>query len=103
MPRYTFIAGCPACGKKEKYKWVHKNCSKYEEIDENGFIYCLGCNRNLGFLMDLEYNCGGHDYEAPRDATSIFLALAMLTDAQKEIPEWFAKQISAKVWERLHN
>ena len=103
MPRYKFIAGCPACGSRERGLWHHKNCSSYEEIDEDGWIYCNGCNKYLGFIMDLEYNCGHHDYESVKDATHIFQALTMMADAQKDMSEQFAKQISTKILERLSN
>ena len=101
MPKYKFIAGCPACGSLEKGLWHHKNCSSYEEIDEDGWIYCNGCKKYLGFIMDLQYNCGLHDYESVKDATSVFLALAMMPDAQKCVPVDFAEQISARIYERL--
>ena len=101
MPRYKFIAGCPVCFHSERGLWHHKNCTSYEEIDENGFIYCNGCNRNLGFIMDLQYNCGLHDYESVKDATAVFKALAMMTDAQKEVPEDFADQITERILERI--
>ena len=42
MTRYKFYAGCPACGDRTLGLWHHKNCSSYEEIDEDGWIYCLG-------------------------------------------------------------
>ena len=99
--RYKFIAGCPACGKGERGLWHHRYCSSYEEIDEDGWIYCLGCSKYLGFIMDLRYNCGLHDYEDVKDATAVFQALAMMTDAQKDIPADFAKKISKKILERL--
>ena len=59
MSRYKFITGCPVCGSKEKCKWVHKDCSSYEEIDENRDIYYSGCNKLL-FIMDYKFqkvNC----------------------------------------------
>lgn len=48
--------------------------------------------------MDLRYNCGNHDYQDLKDATAVFQALAMMTDAQKHIPSDFAKKISKKLW-----
>lgn len=42
MTRYKFYAGCPACGDRTLGLCHHKNCSSYEEIDEDGWIYCLG-------------------------------------------------------------
>ena len=102
MGRYKFIAGCPACGRKEKYQWVHKNCSSYEEIDEDGDIHCLGCNRNLGFLMDLEYNCGHHNYQQPTNALMVFQALGLLADVE-DMPPGKAVAICNKVLERAKN
>lgn len=99
MSRYKFIAGCPACGSKEKYQWVHKNCSSYEEIDENGDIYCLGCNKTLGFIMDLEYYCGHHNYLQPTNALVVFQALTLLSDV-KDMPPDKALSISERVLER---
>lgn len=101
MPKYKFIAGCPSCGSRERGLWHHKDCSSYEEIDEDGWIYCNGCNQYLGFIMDLKYNCGLHDYKSAKDATAIFQALAMMADAQKDIPRDFAEKISARILERL--
>ena len=99
--RYKFFAGCPACGKGEPYLHKHNNCSFYEEIDEDGNIYCLGCSKYLGFIMDLRYNCGLHDYQDVKDAAAVFQALTMMIDAQKDIPTDFAKKISKKILERL--
>ena len=99
--RYKFFAGCPACGRGKPALKVHNNCSSYEEIDEDGWIYCLGCSKYLGFIIDLRYNCGLHDYKDVKDATAVFQALAMMTDAQKDIPPDFAKKISKKILERL--
>ena len=99
--RYKFIAGCPACGSRDRGLWHHANCSSYEEIDEDGWIYCLGCRKYLGFLMDLRYNCGNHDYQSVTDATAVFQALAMMTDFQKDVPPNFAKKISEKILRRL--
>lgn len=101
MPRYKFIAGCPACGSRDRYVWTHTNCSKTEEIDEDGWVYCLGCEKYLGFLMDLKYNCGHHDYKSAEDSIAIFQALTMLADFQKDVPVDFAKKISAKILKRL--
>jgi hypothetical protein len=101
MSKYKFIAGCPACGSRNRDLWHHQDCSSYEEIDENGWIYCLGCNQNLGFIMDLTYNCGYHDFQSCQDATAVFQALAMMTDAQKDIPKDFADKISARILQRL--
>lgn len=101
MPRYKFCAGCPVCGSRELVHWQHTNCSSYEEIDEDGRIYCNGCNKYLGFIMDLKFNCGRHDCESVKDATAIFQALAMMYDAQKDVPEDFAEGISLKIMERL--
>lgn len=95
MPRYKFNAGCPACGDRTPGLWKH--CSSYEEIDEDGSIYCLGCGKNLGFIMDLRYNCGNHDYQEVKDTTAVFQALAMMTD----VPADFAKRITKKIMERL--
>lgn len=95
MPRYKFNAGCPACGDRTPVLWNH--CSSYEEIDEDGSIYCLGCGKNLGFIMDLRYRCGNHDYQNVKDATTVFQALAVMTD----VPLDFVKRISKKIMERL--
>lgn len=51
--------------------------------------------------MDLKYNCGYHDYQSFTDATAVFQALAMMTDAQKDIPKDFSDKISAKILQRL--
>ena len=51
--------------------------------------------------MDLKYNCGYHDYQSCTDATAVFQVLAMMTDAQKDIPKDFADKISAKILQRL--
>ena len=99
MSRYKFIAGCPACGSKEKYQWVHKNCSSYEEIDEDGDIYCLGCNKTLGFIMDLEYYCGHHNYLQPTNALVVFQALGLLSDV-KDMPPDKALLIAQRVLDR---
>ena len=101
MTRYKFYAGCPACGDRTPGLWCHQNCSSYEEIDEDGWVYCLGCKKYLGFIMDLRYNCGNHDYQDVKDETAVFQALAMMTDAQKHIPPDFAKKIGKKIMERL--
>ena len=100
MPRYKFIAGCPACGNKELIHWPHADCGGEEEIDENGNIHCLKCKRK-GFIMDLDYNCGNHCSMKVRDATTVFQALAIMTDSQRHIPADFAKKISKKIMERL--
>ena len=99
MSRYKFITGCPACGSKEKYQWVHKNCSSYEEIDEDGDIYCLGCNKRLGFIMDLEYNCchqSHQNYQTPKSALKNFQALTLLSDVQ-DMPENKRLKLSERV------
>ena len=101
MPRYKFIAGCPACGNKELIHWPHADCGGEEEIDENGNIHCLKCKRNLGFIMDLDYKCSNHDSMKVRDSTTVFQALAIMTDSQRHIPADFAKKISKKIMERL--
>lgn len=101
MVRYKFYAGCPACGDRTPGLWCHANCSSHEEIDEDGWVYCLGCKKYLGFIMDLRYNCGNHDYQDYKDATAVLQALAMMTDAQKYIPSDFAKKIGKKIMERL--
>ena len=96
MSRYKFITGCPACGSKEKYQWVHKNCSSYEEIDEDGDIYCLGCNKRLGFIMDLVYNCGHQNYQTPTSSLKNFQALTLLSDVQ-DMPENKRLKLSERV------
>jgi hypothetical protein len=101
MSRYKFITGCPVCGSKEICKWVHKDCSSYEEIDENGDIYCSGCNKLLGFIMDLEYRCGHHDSQKPTNAFNVIQALALLTVAE-DIPPIIVKEISEKILERAN-
>ena len=98
--RYKFIGGCPVCG-KNRGLWHHKDCSSYEEIDEDGWIYCLGCKSYLGYIMDLRYNCGFHDYKSFTDPTAVFQALTMMTDAKKDIPKDFAEKISEKVLQGL--
>jgi len=75
MPKYIFYAGCPSCDDRTPGLWRHKNCSSYEEIDEDGWIYCFGCSKYLGFIMDLRYNCGNHDCQDVKDPTSVFQAL----------------------------
>ena len=98
--RYQFIAGCPACGSRDRGLWRHKDCSSYEEIDEDGWIYCLGCKKYLGFLMDLQYNCGNHDYQSATNSLHIFQALTVMADIQKDIPPDFSANIVLKVNER---
>ena len=66
----------------------------------DGFIAWVA-KKYLGFIMDLRYNCGNHDYQDVKDATAVFQALAMMTDAQKHIPSDFAKKISKRIMERL--
>jgi hypothetical protein len=97
--RCKFFAGCPACGKSKRILWNH--CSSYEEIDEDGWIYCLGCRKYIGFIMDIRYKCEFHDYRKPTDVTAVFQALAMMTDDQKDIPTDFAIKLSKKILERL--
>ena len=102
MPRYRFISGCPACGNKTISRWNHSNCSNGsscgEEIDEEGYIYCLGCNKKLGFILDIKFSCGNHDSHQPvKDATNVLSALATMTD----IPAEFAKNITRKIDDRL--
>ena len=102
MSRYKFIAGCPACGNNKLIHWPHKDCGGEEEIDENGNIHCIKCKRNLGFIMDLDYFCGSYCCSKKvRDATTVFQALAIMTDSQRHIPADFAKKISKKIMERL--
>ena len=101
MVRYKFIAGCPACGDRERGLWHHENCSSYEEIDEDGYIYCRGCSSYLGVIMDLKSTSGLHSYKSVQDPTSVFQALAMMTDAQKDIPKDFAEKISVRILKRL--
>ena len=101
MSRYKFIAGCPACGNKKLIHWPHADCGGEEEIDENGNIHCIKCKRNLGFIMDLDYKCSNHDSMKVRDATTVFQALAIMTDPQRYIPKDFAIKISKKIMERL--
>lgn len=96
--RYKFIAGCPACGKGERGLWHHKNCSSYEEIDDDGWIYCLGCSKYLGFIIDLRYNCGLHDYKDVKDATAVFQALAMMTDPKRTFLLILQKKLVKKYW-----
>ena len=97
MSRYKFITGCPVCGDGKLIHWTHANCGGEEEIDEDGDIYCLKCKRNLGFIMDLDYNCSNHNSKKVRDSTPVFQALAMMTD----IPADFAQKICNKILERL--
>ena len=99
--KFKFIAGCPVCREGVRGQWYHQNCSSYEEIDEDGWIYCRGCEKYLGFILDLKYNCGFHDYTSVKDATAVFQALAMMTDAQKDISPDFANKIGEKILERL--
>ena len=101
MPRYKFIAGCPACGNRERINWQHTKCSSEEEIDEDGNIHCLNCKKNLGFIMDINFKCNFHDSKPVTDATCVFQALSFMTDYQKDIPTEFAKKISKKILERL--
>ena len=101
MSRYKFIAGCPACGSEKLIHHTHAFCGGEEEIDENGNIHCLKCKRNLGFIMDLDYKCSNHDSMKVRDSTTVFQALAIMTDSQRHIPADFAKKISKKIMERL--
>ena len=102
MPRYKFIAGCPACGSCGL--WHHKNCSSYGEIDEDGWIYCNGCNKYLGFIMDLEFNCGCNDCKSEKkDVKAVLQALAMMANAQKDVPREFFEHIILKIMERLRN
>ena len=102
MPRYKFCAGCPVCGSRELVHWQHTNCSSYEEIDEDGRIYCNGCNKYLGFIMDLKFNCGCNDCKSEKkDVKAVLQALAMMANAQKDVPEYFAEDISLKIIERL--
>jgi hypothetical protein len=101
MSRYKFITGCPACGNNKLIHFTHADCGGEEEIDENGDIHCLKCKRNLGFIMDLDYNCGNHCSKTVTDATTVFQALAIMTDSQRHIPADFARKISIKIMKRL--
>jgi len=52
--------------------------------------------------MDLDYFCGSYCCSKKvRDATTVFQALAIMTDSQRHIPADFAKKISKKIMERL--
>ncbi len=103
MPRYRFASSCPACENKTVIRWNHTNCpgdsSCGEEIDEDGYIYCLGCNKNIGFIMDINFNCGNHDSRKP-DERSVMSALSMMA-TMIGIPSEFGKKIIRNVLKRL--
>ena len=61
--KFKFYTNCPGCGRGAPYLHTHKNCTSYEEIDEDGMVYCNGCNSCLGFIADLTYKCQYHEYK----------------------------------------
>ena len=96
MNRYRFFSICPACGRGEPYLHTHRNCSSYEEIDENGIVYCRGCNSNLGFIGDLEYQCDYHNDYRKGDGLTIIKALSLLANFVN-IPRSTIKKIILKI------
>ena len=50
MPRYKFIAGCPACGNRRISQRYHE-CGGKRYIDEDLYLYCDKCNNKTFFLI----------------------------------------------------
>ena len=99
MSRYRFFCNCPGCGMGEPYLHSHRNCKGYEEIDENGIVYCTGCNSDLGFLGDLEYRCTYHNDYKRGDAQTIMRALSLWA-RYENIPRYVAKKIITKIFDK---
>ena len=100
MPKYNFILGCcPVCGEEGEENYTHRECSSYEEIDENGDIYCKGCNKCLGFITDLTYTCQNHAQEY---AKKIFLYRALAISANN-YPHFFIDNILDKIHDKCDN
>ena len=101
MSRYKFISGCPVCGNRELNNWTQSKCGGEEEIDENGDIYCLKCKENVGFIMDIRFNCGLHDYRKITYPAEVIQAFAIMFDSNRNIPKNFQINITQKILERL--
>ena len=60
-----FICGCPSknCNNERgDIKWTHRNCGKYEKINDEGIVRCLNSNDCLNCpIVCLQFKCGKHD------------------------------------------
>ena len=85
MVRYKFFSICPACGMGEPYLHTHRNCSSYEEIDDDGRVYCKGCDSYLGFIADLEYKYSYHSDYRKGNEHSVIKALSLMSHSDMPI------------------
>ena len=45
------------------------------KMEQIGDLMHMSTKLILGFIMDLRYKCGNHDYRDVKDATAVFQAL----------------------------
>lgn len=60
-----FICGCPSknCpNERGDIKWTHRDCGKYEKINDLGIVRCLDDKKCLNCpIVCLQFKCGCHD------------------------------------------
>jgi hypothetical protein len=106
MPRYRLRFRSPFCpNSSEIIDWKHIHCGEYEEIDEDGFVLCNGCQK-INPLEDFCFKCGHcpNDYSYNRGPERAYEIFKILCSINEEIGDKeFMGKLIHNVFKRLGN
>ena len=79
-----FICGCPRknCpNERRDIKWTHKDCGKYEKINDLGIVRCLEDKECLNCpIVCLQFECGCHNDYREFDAEQAYRLIGQISN-----------------------